>query len=85
MDDLQRDLFYRGLRVYRRISGHVRVSAQMPLISRMTDSTLLRKPHWDADESMGYRDCFGILIGRELPRQGTAAFSSDACQPTELG
>ena len=30
MDDLQRDLFYRGLRVYRWISAYVRVSAQIP-------------------------------------------------------
>src|ERR1035437_9024299 len=43
--DLQRDLFYRGSASIAGISGYVRVSAQMPLTSRMTDSTLLRKPH----------------------------------------
>src|ERR1035441_2221731 len=44
--DLQRDLFYRGSASIAGISGYVRVSAQMPLTSRMTDSTLLRKPHY---------------------------------------
>lgn len=38
-----------------------------------------------AEESMGSQGCFGILIRRELARQGKAAFSGDACKPAGLG
>src|SRR5205814_5567806 len=53
-DDLWRDPFYRELRASPAMSASIRVSAYMPVMSRMTVSGLLRKPHsGEADLGLG--------------------------------
>ena len=80
MDDLQRDLFYRGLRVYRCISGPVRVSAQMPLTSRMTNTSLLRKPQWSGSDLVFSARTGGALDAANVRREFRAV-----CKAAKIG
>ena len=51
-DDLQRDLFYRGLRAFPGMPAYVRVSSTMGVTRCLPGSPLLRKPQWAGNDGI---------------------------------